>query len=660
MKDRSFYVSATRRSLVPLLLIGCSTALLAIFYALPFASWQTIDALLTHAQGFYPAERNEHYTYAYTEDDATLRIPAVGVGRFAATLGMAGPGGTTPVQASIVEGDRVLHIGTVQRERVVHMLVPSTARGDVQLALQSTTARLPNETRDLGILVNDVSITSLTPSAPPASSLLLLLCTLCIFWIGIARLPLSTAWRYGVLVCVGGVLSTGLALLRAYQEPSLPFVAGAGMVFTSAVVVGHVLRPNLRALWNIGAASDAAPSRNAQRSRLVTVFAVVTPIFIAWRIGLWLVAALALWFSQLVYRVGMMNVTWHRGELIDGRALWFAGGDDRLAFLRKVFVDGWLQWDGHRYVWIAVRGGYEFDVRQPNIAFFPLYPLLTRGMMVFTNGDPVVAAMLVSQLAMYVGLLLLYDLVATDFNARMGRRTILALLLFPTAVFLGAIYTESLAIALGVAVVWALRREHWWLAGAAGFFLALCRLPGVLVAPVIALTYLYHHRWRWRAMLRPTALSVAMPPLGLAVFMAYQWQVFGTPFAFLIAQQDWNNTTSPPWVLPLAMWRALSTSPNVPLEVLQLFTWAGFIGLTYLAARRLPLPYTLTMIFLLVPPYLSSWHRSFSRYVLPAFGAFVVIALLCERRWLRIGLLALTIPALIGATVLFVNGYWMG
>src|SRR3712207_7904720 len=47
---------------------------------------------------------------------------------------------------------------------------------------------------------------------------------------------------------------------------------------------------------------------------------------------------------------------------------------------------------------------------------------------------------------------------------------------------------------------WALRRQRWWLAGIAGFLLALTRLPGVLTAPIILLMYLDHERWRWQRM----------------------------------------------------------------------------------------------------------------------------------------------------------------
>jgi len=32
--------------------------------------------------------------------------------------------------------------------------------------------------------------------------------------------------------------------------------------------------------------------------------------------------------------------------------------------------------------------------------------------------------------------------------------------------------------------------------------------------------------------------------------MLFQWWRFGTPIAFLLAQQSWKNRLSPPWVGP--------------------------------------------------------------------------------------------------------------
>ena len=291
---------------------------------------------------------------------------------------------------------------------------------------------------------------------------------------------------------------------------------------------------------------------------------------------------------------------------------------------------------------------------------YRFYPLLIRSLLGPTNNNGVVAALLVSHIALFIGLLLLYDLVVRDFDTGVATWTLVFLLAFPAAVFLGSIFTESLALMFVVATLWAIRREQWWMAGVAGFFLALTRLPGVLMAPVIAITYLQQQQWRFRNLLRLPFFAVFLPPFGLVLFMLYQWHRFGTPLAFWIAQRDWPNRVSPPWSLPQVILHAIPTSPNQPLEVFQLISWIGFLILMLLAIRRLPLSYSLTLILLLLPPYLNSWHMSFSRYVLIGFPGFVMLALLTHRRSIRWILIIAMIPLLVVATVLFVNGFWVG
>ena len=652
MKSPHSFDSKQRRSLIPLLIIGVSLALLMGLYAQPFQLWQYIGADNTGVSGLYPAERNERYSYAYTDGNAEVKIPYIGTGRFVVSSRMAGPNTSIPLSGRIISGNSVIDLGQIEHERIYHVLMPSTADGDLQFALHSTTARASNDGRQLGVLLSFIQLQSMLYTFPPLSALLLIPAVLLIFWLGIAQIPTYALLKYAMLLIVGVVLSIGLAYCRAKYIPSFQPVLGASMIFTTAVSLRHLPR---FFVWL------STVGRSSSRHFMATL-RQVAPLFIAWRLALWGVAAIGLWHGQSIRQLTLLRDVWYRGEPFDGRAIWTAGDQaSRWSFVRRVLLDAWLNWDGHRYLWIAIRGAYEFhDVYQPNIAFFPLYPVLMRLLMTLTRGDAILAGMLVSHIALLSALLLLYDVVASDLGSTVGRRAVAFLLLFPTAIFFGAIYTESLALVFAVAAVWALRRQYWWLAGVAGFFLSTSRLPGIFITPVIALTYLHHHQWQWRRMFDRSFFSSLLPPLGLAVFMLYQWHAFGTPFAFWVAQQDWDNRTSPPWVMPMTILRSLENGSNIPLDILQISTWIAFIVLTILAFRRLPLPYGLTMLFLLIPAYLSSWHLSFSRYVLPAFPAYVVLALLAEHPWIRRTYITLALPFLIGAIVLFVNGFWMG
>jgi Gpi18-like mannosyltransferase len=321
-----------------------------------------------------------------------------------------------------------------------------------------------------------------------------------------------------------------------------------------------------------------------------------------------------------------------------------------------MLVGSWVHWDSTHYLAIASTG-YEFQGKEwPNIAFFPLYPLLIRAAAPFVGGDVALAGVLVAQLAFFAALLLLYDLLAHDFGAAVAYRSLVLLLVVPTSFFFVAAYSESLALLLLVAAVWALRRKRWWLAGAAGLLLALTRLPGVLIAPILVVAYLHDRGWNWRAIRAPIAAAL-LPPLGLALFMLFQWWRFDTPFAFLIAQQKWKNHLSLPWVLPRTLIDQIFIYQNWPMALFQSLFWVGFVALTIAALVRLPPLYSLTLVLFLLPPFLSSWPWSISRHVLLGFPAFIILARWTERplarRVLFLGLLAL----LALATVLFVNAF---
>jgi hypothetical protein len=370
----------------------------------------------------------------------------------------------------------------------------------------------------------------------------------------------------------------------------------------------------------------------------------VVLLFIIWRLALSFVAGVSLWYNRVLYPYGTL-LSWN------GRLL------ERTKLVQRALIDSWSIWDGDYYMAIA-QHGYTFrNVEWPSIPFFPLYPFLIRLILPLCGGNVALAAALVANSAFVLALVFLYQLLRIDFGEALAIRTILLLLAFPMSLFFAASYTESLALALTVLVVWALRRHRWWLAGIAGFFLALTRLPGVLVAPIILLAYLEHQQWRWPRV-RWAALAAALPALGLGVFMAYQWYRFGTPLAFLQAQTQWEQHLSPPWAIPQTLIARLQKE-WLAIYGLHLAIWGLFIALAVATWRQLPHLYALVLL-LLVPAYLGSWPFSIGRHVLIGFPAFVVLAIWGELRWVRWPLFGIMLPLLVICVALFVNTFWVG
>jgi Mannosyltransferase (PIG-V) len=611
-----------RQLIIPLLLtIGWGVLVLVGMYARPLALTQDVGAGPVSISGLYPDEHNSALSYAYTDGDAIVRIPQAGAGRFIIRVRMGGPGASVPVTTRLGIDGRQVDLGPVQRIRNYQFLTEADAQGSVQFQLLSQQTSLGRDKRPLGVLLDRVAVRSAGPAAPGVPLLLSALMVLGLCGAGVGLLNLSGRWKLALLL----FLATGLGL--GY---------GMGRGWIDVQVWWWIL------LASVFAAAALQLGRFDGRSATQPLYSVAL-LFIAWRAALWFLAALGVQLGGALPPLTERMVYDHT-TFVPAERLWGA------------LVAGWVHWDSQHYLSIATTGYEFYGQRWPNAAFFPLYPLLIRAVAPLLGGSATIAALLVAQLALFGALLLLYDLLARDFGRAVAYRSLLLLLLMPTSFFFAAAYSESLALLLLVAALWAIRRERWWLAGASGFLLALTRLPGVLIAPLIALAYLRQIGWRWRAIRLP-ALAALLPPIGLGLFLLFQWQRFGTPFAFLLAQRDWKNQLSPPWVIPQKLVTEIAQAENWPLAIFQAIFWLGFIVLTIAALRRLPPLYSLTLLVILLPPYLSSWPWSIARHVLLGFPAFIVLAQWTERPRARQLLIASMVALLVAGVVLFVNGY---
>jgi hypothetical protein len=113
------------------------------------------------------------------------------------------------------------------------------------------------------------------------------------------------------------------------------------------------------------------------------------------------------------------------------------------------------RWDSVWYLRIAEAG---YDGGEARAAFFPLYPLLVRGIGELGGGSPgaaLVGAYLVSLAAFLAALVLLHRLVALELGRPLARPALLLLAVFPAALYFGAPYAESLFLLCSVGAFYA-------------------------------------------------------------------------------------------------------------------------------------------------------------------------------------------------------------
>jgi hypothetical protein len=210
---------------------------------------------------------------------------------------------------------------------------------------------------------------------------------------------------------------------------------------------------------------------------------------------------------------------------------------------QNVFT-AWERFDALWFLRIA-DGGYRLG--DGSAAFFPLYPLVTRGLSFVMGGHPLAAATLVSNAAFCGGLIVTYLLTTSELSERAARNTILLMCLFPTAHFFLMPYSESLFFLLSVTAFWGARRGRWMVAGAAGALAALTRSVGFVLAPAL-LVEAIQQRNEGRGRAWPGVLAAGATVCGLLAYLAYWGTRAGEWLAPVTRQANWQREFSWPWV----------------------------------------------------------------------------------------------------------------
>jgi Gpi18-like mannosyltransferase len=332
----------------------------------------------------------------------------------------------------------------------------------------------------------------------------------------------------------------------------------------------------------------------------------------------------------------------------------------------------WDLWDSTIFTTIAKYGYTNFN----QMAFFPLYSLLERGLMYLTHINPFLAGLIISNLAGLGIFVVLYRLVREDFNAEQAGRAVLYLALFPTAFYLASGYNESLFIFLAVLNFYQLRRGHWWWAGFFGFLASLTRSVGILLLIPFYYEYLRQHEFQLKAF-RWNALAGALIPCGLALFSAWCYHQYHDPLAFSHAQAAWNRYLAFPGYGIILSIQNIQTSRgllsfqalrNMTDLVPDLFILL-FIILSFVGPWRLPrqlwvygiYAFVLYIFLQLFPNGGTGLFplESVGRFMLEVFPAFIVMAAAGKSKTFHMSYLMISGAILFFLLTQFLTGHWV-
>jgi hypothetical protein len=330
--------------------------------------------------------------------------------------------------------------------------------------------------------------------------------------------------------------------------------------------------------------------------------------------------------------------------------------------LRGGFFDIWVHWDARHFLQVATFG-YTDPATDPNApAFFPLYPLFTRA--VDGLGIPMVAAaMLVSALATWAACVFLLLLADEDEGTGAGRRAVLYMLLFPTAVFLVAPYSESMFLAGAIGSFYFARRGRWMQAALPLAVATATRAAGAFVGLGLLFEFL-RGRSSPRVPVSRVAAALVIGSLPALAYLVYLINIEGTPLAYFTAQRvGWSREFVGPVDSFLRTWHA-ATGPDGPTNwlIAWRFEIAGAavgVAVTVWALLRREWGYAAYMGSTMVVLMTSTWYFSIPRMLLTFFPIFVFLASITGRHpvWHET-IILVSAPAAVLGVVVFTQGAW--
>ncbi len=322
-------------------------------------------------------------------------------------------------------------------------------------------------------------------------------------------------------------------------------------------------------------------------------------------------------------------------------------------------AQGLFAWDASHYRAIAEVG---YGGLEPSaLRFFPLLPLLSKGLGFVFLGNEAVALIVLANLGALVFAALLHRLAIVDTgDLGIARRAVWFGLLAAPAVALVLGYAESLAMAFSVGVFLCIRSKRWAWAAVLGVLAGLTRPVGVLLVLPVLIEALMTWRGTSTRERIERGLAVVAPLIGMAIYLGYVGLRFGDAFKPLSVQ---NRATLrggfvDPFTRIVRVVEDLGGGDRFG-SGLHLLWAVAFAALLVVVWRTLPRSYFAYCALALLLGLSASNLDSFERYGLSTFPFILAIGVVTKRAEVERGLLVLSAAGLFGYALLAFFGSWV-
>jgi hypothetical protein len=325
------------------------------------------------------------------------------------------------------------------------------------------------------------------------------------------------------------------------------------------------------------------------------------------------------------------------------------------------FLSIWNRWDATLFLRVAAFG-YTGPQTDPHAtAFFPLLPLLLRGASDL-GINPVAAGLAISAVASLVAFVYLFRLAEEEMGEGTGRRAVLYLALFPTAVFLVAPYSEALFLAGAIPAFYYARRSRWSLVPLPAAVAMGARFAGCFLLLGLLVEFLSQRKFSARRV-RTAAIALAIGALPLAAYSWFLYRVKGDALYYFVDQRaGWGRLLTS----PLQAFRATWDTWNSGQPTNWIFAWrveilaAGIgVGFVLWALAKREWGYAAFMGAMMASVMVSSWYFSIPRMLLSLFPIPLLLAGFTRRSGTRHEILVVLLASLATlGVIVYTHGAW--
>lgn len=320
------------------------------------------------------------------------------------------------------------------------------------------------------------------------------------------------------------------------------------------------------------------------------------------------------------------------------------------AYASKNFFGNFANWDGRYYLTIA-EFGYTKDLYY---AFFPGYPIVIKSLTFITHNF-LTSAIFINVVSSFFSIFIFYKLISLDFNKQIAIKGVYALLLFPASFYLFMVYSEALFLLLTLLTFYFFKKENFLLSTIFAFVAAVTRPVGLVLIFSLFFQIILNRGFNKKNWI------FILSPIGFLFYCLFLYIQIGDPIYFLKVQSGWNRVIGFPWI---GFWQAIYNifQPGFITQYYYvlfdlLFTSFG-LGMTFRSLRFLPRIYCFYAIGSIMIPLFTSNLSSMSRFLLPIFPIFILVALF-KNRFVQIVYYSVSLTLLLIMATLFFNGYWV-